>query len=67
MKSICHCHRLSKMEFCEISVGGGRHMKTFDGCDDCVNSAKHKTAATKARSLYCKENANGQKMKLQCL
>ena len=42
-------------------------MKLFDGCDDCVNSTKHTTAATKARSLYCKENANGQKMKLQYL
>ena len=42
-------------------------MKLFDGCDDCVNSTKHTTAATKARFLYCKENANGQKMKLQYL
>ena len=30
-------------------------MKTFDGCDDCVNFTKHTTAAIEARSLYRKE------------
>ena len=50
-KHLEDCHRLSKAEFCEISVDGGRHMKTFDGCDDCLNF----TAATEARSLYCEE------------
>ena len=49
------CHRLSKAEFCEISVDGGKHMKTFDGCDDCVNFKKYITAATEARSLHRKE------------
>ena len=39
-KHLEDCHRLSKAKFCEISLNGGRHMKTFDGCDDCVNFTK---------------------------
>ena len=46
---------LPEVELCEISIGGGRHMKIFDGWDDCVNFTKHITAATEVKSLYCKE------------
>lgn len=48
-------HWLPEVELCEISFGGGRHMKIFDGWDDCVNFTKHITAATEVKSLYCKE------------
>ena len=53
-KHLEDCHTLSKIEFCEISIDRGKHMKTFDGCDDCVNFTKHITSATEARSLYLK-------------
>ena len=54
-KHLEDCHRLSKAEFCEISVGGRRYMKIFDGCNDCANFTKHITAVAEARSLYRKE------------
>ena len=53
-KHLKDCHRLFKAEFCEISVDGARHMKIFDGCDDCVIFTKHITAAAQARPLYHK-------------
>ena len=54
-KHLQDCYKLPKVQFCEISVDGARHIKTFDGCDDCVNFIKHIRAATGARSLYRKE------------
>ena len=54
-KHLENCHQLSKVEFCEISIDRVRHMKTFYGCDDCVNFTKHITPATEARSHFCKE------------
>ena len=65
-KHLGDCHRLSKGEFCEISVYGWRYMKKCDGCDDCVNFTKYTTAATEA-NIVRKTNVNGQNMKLQCL
>ena len=50
-KNLHYCYRLSQAKFYEISVGGGRHMKKFDDCDDYVNFAKHIRAATAVRSL----------------
>ena len=54
-KHLEDCHRLTQVEFCEIDVDGGRDMKIFDGCDDCVKFATHITAATGVRCLYHKE------------
>ena len=51
VKHLHDCYRLSKGKFYEISVGGGRHMKKTDDCDDYVNFAKHIRAATAVRSL----------------
>ena len=54
-KHLKDCYRLSKAEFCEISIDGVRHIKKFDGCDDCVNFTKHIRAAIEVKSLYRKE------------